>query len=31
MFTRLIEKKLWPAKDEDIIDLTFFEEHTRLK
>ena len=31
MFTRLLERKLWPSKNEDIIDVTFFDEHIRSK
>ncbi len=31
MFTRLLERKLWPSKNEDIIDTTFFDEHIKLK
>jgi hypothetical protein len=31
MFTRLLERKLWPAKDVDMVDLMYFEESIRLK
>lgn len=31
MFTRLLERKLWASKNEDIIDITFFDEHIRHK
>jgi hypothetical protein len=31
MFTRLLERKLWAQKNEDITDLAFFDEHIRLK
>lgn len=31
MFTRLLEKKMWPLKNEDMIDLMFFEDNIRLK
>ena len=31
MFTRLLERKLWPSNNEDIIDLMFFSEHIKAK
>ena len=31
MFTRHLERKLWPSKNEDIIDVTFFDEHIKHK
>lgn len=31
MFTRLLEKKVWPLKNEDMVDLLFLEENIRLK
>jgi len=31
MFTRLLERKLWASKNEDVIDVTFFDEHIRIK
>jgi len=31
MFTRLLERRLWPSKNEDIIDTTFFDESIRSK
>lgn len=31
MFTRFLERKLWAQKNEDVIDITFFDEHVRLK
>lgn len=31
MFTRLIERKVWASKNEDIIDVMFFDEHIRQK
>jgi hypothetical protein len=31
MFTRLLERKLWASKNEDVIDLLFFDEHIRVK
>lgn len=31
MFTRMLERKLWAQKNEDVIDITFFDEHIRLK
>jgi hypothetical protein len=29
MFTRLLERKMWPQKNEDMIDLMFFEDSIR--
>lgn len=31
MFNRLLERKLYPTKSEDLTDLTFFEENIKLK
>ena len=31
MFTRLLERKLWASKNEDVTDMAFFDEHIRLK
>lgn len=31
MFTRLLERKVWPSKNEDMIDLMFLEDNIRLK
>ena len=31
MFTRFLERKLWAQKNEDVTDITFFDEHIRLK
>ena len=31
MFTRFIERKKWPTQNDDMIDLTLFEEHVKLK
>ena len=31
MFTRFLERKLWAQNNEDVIDVTFFDEHIRLK
>ena len=31
MFTRLLERKLWANRNEDVTDLAFFDEHIRLK
>jgi hypothetical protein len=31
MFTRILERKKWPVKDEDTYDLMFFEEHINKK
>jgi hypothetical protein len=31
MFTRLLERKKWPSKPEDTIDLMFFEESLKKK
>jgi len=31
MFTRLLERKIWPSKEDDIIDTTFFDENIRSK
>jgi len=31
MFTRLLERKFWPSKNEDIIDVMFFDESIRAK
>lgn len=31
MFTRILERKLWATKNEDVTDLAFFEEHIKLK
>ncbi len=31
MFTRLLERKLWANKNEDVIDTVFFDENIRFK
>jgi hypothetical protein len=31
MFSRLLERKLWAQRNEDVTDLAFFDEHIRLK
>lgn len=31
MFTRLLERKLWAQKNEDVFEITYFDEHIRLK
>lgn len=31
MFTRLLERKLWANRSEDVIDTMFFDENIRLK
>jgi hypothetical protein len=31
MFTRLLERKLWASKNEDVTDLLFLDENIRLK
>ena len=31
MFTRFIERKKWPTQNDDVIDITFFEENVKLK
>lgn len=31
MFTRYLERKLWAQKNEDVIDVTLFDEHIRFK
>ena len=31
MFTRLLERKLWANKNEDIIDTMYFDERIRRK
>lgn len=31
MFTRLLERKLWANRNDDVIDTMFFDENIRLK
>ena len=31
MFTRFLERKLWPQKQEDVIDILMFDESIRVK
>lgn len=31
MFTRLLERKIWPSKNDDIVDVLFFDENIKLK
>lgn len=31
MFTRLLERKLWANKNEDLIDTLYFDERIRRK
>jgi hypothetical protein len=31
MFTRFLERKLWASKNEDLVDITYFDENIRAK
>lgn len=31
MFTRFIERKKWPTHNDDIIDVTYFDEKVKMK